>query len=200
RKPRNRDWQFSTFPGRSAGKGLALQGLRPAGAAAKVFHAGARHATCTSCSGRPNRPPQPRSTAIALANHAPRVQRAPRPRRADPAFVAEGAKALLRYLSGRLHVEGLAYARNPAPVPNGWVTYVFHFELKDNPALPPEFRGPLTLRLFATPNGMPHGRHEFAVQAHLRRVGYPVPAPLGWGETDESPGGAFLVFGKIRRA
>jgi aminoglycoside phosphotransferase (APT) family kinase protein len=104
---------------------------------------------------------------------------------------------LLHYLSQWLGVRNLQFDQEPSPVPDGWVTHVYHFQLQRQAGLREEFRGPLTLRLFAGQEGLPAGRHEWAVQSFLRRQGYPVPAPLIWEESSNALGGPFLLMEQI---
>ena len=91
----------------------------------------------------------------------------PQPRGADDRFVARVGVDLLQYLAHRLGIPELRFDREPELVPDGWVVYVFHFRLHETPGLPPEFCGPLTVRLVACPEGALCGRHdsEFALFA-----------------------------------
>jgi aminoglycoside phosphotransferase (APT) family kinase protein len=104
---------------------------------------------------------------------------------------------LLRYLSSRLGVQDLRYSSEPTPVSDGWETYIYHFQLQGADTLPPEFRGPLTLRLFAGALGRPRGEHAFAVQRHMHSLGYPAPRPICWEETCDWLGGPFLIMEQI---
>ena len=135
---------------------------------------------------------------MATASHALCAPRAsPAPLTADRSAAVVGGR-LLRFLCERLGVRGLRYAKPPALVPDGWITYIFHFQLEAVPGLPAEFLGPLTLRLFACAEAAPHGRREFAVQAHMRRLDYPVPAPVLWEESADWLGGPFLLMEQVR--
>jgi aminoglycoside phosphotransferase (APT) family kinase protein len=104
---------------------------------------------------------------------------------------------LLRYLSSRLGIDGLQYAQEPTPVADGWETYIYHFRLQEDGSLPPEFRGPLTLRLLAGPRGVPQGRQAFEAQRYVRRLGYPAAAPVCWEEACEILGGPFLIMERV---
>jgi aminoglycoside phosphotransferase (APT) family kinase protein len=119
------------------------------------------------------------------------------PKSAADRSPVEIAAGLLRYLADRFGARRLRFEQDPVPVKDGWETYIFHFRLGEDDALPAEFRGPLTLRLFACPQGVPRGRHKFEVQRFLWQRGYPVPAPLCWEERGDSLGGPFLLMEQV---
>src|SRR6516165_4138872 len=75
-----------------------------------------------------------------------------------PAPVPVAAR-LLHYLADRAGSASLHYLHELVPVSDGWETYIYHFQLQGVDGLPREFRGPLTLRLFAGRRGIPQGRH-----------------------------------------
>src|SRR5947209_6169541 len=96
----------------------------------------------------------------------------------DPPMTARKAAGLLRYLATYLGVKGLRYRAAPAPVSDGWETLLYGFQLPRHPQLPPEFKRPLILRVYASPQGLPRARREVAIQRALRRQGFPVPQVL----------------------
>ncbi len=121
----------------------------------------------------------------------------PVPRVAAERSPAEIAAGLLGYLAERFGAPGLSYEAGPTPVSDGRETFIYHFRLAGAAALPAEFRGPLTLRLMACPEGAPRGRQEFAVQRWLWQLGYPVAAPLLWEERCDALGGPFVLMEQI---
>jgi aminoglycoside phosphotransferase (APT) family kinase protein len=98
--------------------------------------------------------------------------------RANPACAHEVADALRQYLSGHLGTSALAYREEPAEFADGWEAYSYHFELRAAPGLPPAFARPLVARIYSSPEGLPRASHEFAVQRHVRDLGYPVAEPI----------------------
>lgn len=115
----------------------------------------------------------------------------------QPGLQPDISGRLLGYLANRLGVHGLDYSHEPKPVRDGWETYIFHFQLDPSSGLPTAFRGPLTIRLLPGPQTLPRGQHAFAVQQHLNKLGYPVPAPLIWEEDSEVLGGPFLIMEQV---
>jgi aminoglycoside phosphotransferase (APT) family kinase protein len=107
------------------------------------------------------------------------------------------AARLLDYLSRRLGVPRLRYARALTPVNDGWETYIYHFQVQADAALPAAFQGPLTLRLFAGPEGVACGRHDLAVQRSLQQLDYPVPEPVLWEENCDVLRGPFLLMEQV---
>ncbi len=100
---------------------------------------------------------------------------------------------LLGYLRDRLGVADLGFRQTPTAIPDGWETYIYRFQLQ-SAALPPAYDRPLILRVYASARGADRLCHEFAVQQHLRGLGYPVPEPLGC-ETDSTIlGGPFMLM------
>jgi hypothetical protein len=104
---------------------------------------------------------------------------------------------LIHYLSDRLAIPDLHYLQEPARVSDGWETSIYHFELGAAEALPAEFQGLLTLRLFACARGIPQGRHDYAAQCFVQRLGYPVPRPVLWEERCDILGGPLLIMERI---
>jgi aminoglycoside phosphotransferase (APT) family kinase protein len=112
----------------------------------------------------------------------------------DPASAPAVARALLDYLQLRLGAGRLGFAEPPDEIPHGWETYVYRFCLHAPGSLPPAFARPLILRIYASPQGLPRARREFAVQRHLHRRGQPVPEPLLIEEDCGLFGGPFLLM------
>ncbi len=104
---------------------------------------------------------------------------------------------LLRYLERCLGVTDLRYASAPAALPGGWETSLYRFQLQFSPRLPPAFRQPLVLRIYAGPHGAPRARFAYAVQEHMRRLGYPVPELLLLEPGSDLLGGPFLIMEAI---
>jgi aminoglycoside phosphotransferase (APT) family kinase protein len=105
--------------------------------------------------------------------------------------------SLIRYLMRKFATPGLEFRVGLTPVEDGWESFIFHFELQAPRPLPAPLRGPLTLRLLSSRQGIPRGRRQFAVQRCLRQLGYPVPAPIGWEESCAILGGPFLIMEQI---
>src|SRR5207248_3332316 len=106
--------------------------------------------------------------------------------------------ALRDYLALRLHLPVLDYAQRPQEMADGCETYTYHFQLQKAPGLPPGFHRPLVLRIYGSPAGRGRVAHEFEVQRHLVRLGYPVPRPI-LSEKDSSLfGGPFLLLQKVQ--
>jgi aminoglycoside phosphotransferase (APT) family kinase protein len=108
---------------------------------------------------------------------------------ADPADAPQVAAALLRQLG----VEGLQFRSPPRPVPDGWEAWTYALELEPHPALP-DLTGPLALRVYASPPAVIRARREFAVQQHLRQLGFPVAQPLRLETSCAVFGGPFLLL------
>ena len=146
--------------------------------------------------------PEHREAVISLLVRAPLPAApavSPRPvaeqsREVNPSSERAVAAGLLAYLKPRLAPAVLEYAEPPVHIPNGWETYTYRLQLRDTPWLAPAFRRPLILHIYASPRGVPRGRHEFAVQRHLHQLGYPVPEPIVLEESCELFGGPFLLF------
>jgi aminoglycoside phosphotransferase (APT) family kinase protein len=115
-------------------------------------------------------------------------------RAGDGHRVAEGLLAYLKRKAGQIPV---AFAERPTLLPNGWETYTYHFRLQGPVESVLKDHRPLILRIFSSPNGVPRIGHEFAVQRHLHRTGYPVPEPLLLEEGCELFGGPFLIMEHI---
>jgi aminoglycoside phosphotransferase (APT) family kinase protein len=137
------------------------------------------------------------STALRGHAHPKRwAWHPPAPKQSDVSDCPDVAAALLSYLNSRFAAD-VQYKQEPTPVPDGWETYIYQFELEPNDELPTEFRGPLTLRMYAGCEGIPRGRKEFAVQRRLEQAGYPVPAPVCWEEDCTVLGGPFQIMEQV---
>jgi aminoglycoside phosphotransferase (APT) family kinase protein len=99
----------------------------------------------------------------------------------------------LHYLGRRLGVKGLTYSVFPVMLPNGWETYTYAFRLRCPEPLPPTLTRPLILRVFASDQGLPGARREFAIETFLAHSHYPVPRPLLLEEDSAYFGGPFLL-------
>lgn len=107
------------------------------------------------------------------------------------------ATTLFDYLAAHFGAADFRYLRTPVPVTDGWETYIYNLHLDGTDQLPPSFRHPLTLRVFATDNGVSLARHEFVVLKHLAELCYPVPQPLLLEESCRHFGGPFLILEQI---
>jgi aminoglycoside phosphotransferase (APT) family kinase protein len=118
------------------------------------------------------------------------------PRGPNPDAPAEVAADLLGYLRQRWEAPALAYAEKPAPLGEGWETYVYSFRLR-GPSLSAEQAAPLVLRLYSSPHGVARAGHEFAVLRYLAGQRYPAPKPLLLETDCRLFGGPFLVVERI---
>src|SRR5438552_1470466 len=75
---------------------------------------------------------------------------ADRPGGTRPDSASAVAVPLLAYLQQRLGVRELTYSAPPAPVNDGWETYLYSFRLR-GAGLPPAWDRPLMLRIHADP-------------------------------------------------
>ncbi len=103
------------------------------------------------------------------------------------------AAVLLHYLGRRFGIKGLTYSAFPVLLPTGWETYTYAFRLRCPRPLPRLLTRPLILRVFASDQGLPGARREFAIQSFLARSHYPVPTPLLLEESCTYFGGPFLL-------
>jgi aminoglycoside phosphotransferase (APT) family kinase protein len=113
---------------------------------------------------------------------------------ADLTQPAEVGDALCAYLRSQLKTGPLHLAEEPTPVPEGWEAHIYRFHVHADSGLSPAFDRPLALRAYDSPSAVPRVRHEFAVQRHLRELGYPVAEPLLLEERDHYFGGPFLIM------
>jgi aminoglycoside phosphotransferase (APT) family kinase protein len=118
----------------------------------------------------------------------------PAPRRFDPSSQKDVAAALCRYLQKRLHLGTVSYTESPTEIPNGWETYSYRFKLGGFALLPSAFQMPLIVRIYSGPAGLPRARREFAIQAHMNDLRYPVAAPLLFEEDCKWFGGPFVIM------
>jgi len=104
------------------------------------------------------------------------------------------AAELLAYLQLRKGMATPSYLQAPTAIPDGWETYTYRFQLLGRKPLPPELKGPLILRVYAGPEGLPRLRREWVWQSRLAGCGYPVARPV-WKEEDcDFLGGPFLIM------
>jgi aminoglycoside phosphotransferase (APT) family kinase protein len=113
---------------------------------------------------------------------------------ASPTTTVAISEALREYLQFRLGVSELEYLAGPSPIPDGWETYIYRFQLRGNEGLSEDFKRPLILRVYASMNGLPRLLHEADVQRHMYGRGYPVAKPLLVEETDSLLGGPFMIM------
>jgi aminoglycoside phosphotransferase (APT) family kinase protein len=100
---------------------------------------------------------------------------------------------LRHYLELRLGAGSLGFREEPEEVPHGWETYIYRFRLRGE-GLPRPYGRRLVLRIYASPQGVPRARYEFACQQALCRAGYPVAEPLLVEEDCGLFGGPFLIM------
>ena len=120
-----------------------------------------------------------------------------RPQRTRVRTLDSLGASLLCYLMRKFATPALEFRVGLTPVEDGWESFIFHFELQAPHPLPPPLRGPLTLRLLSSRQGIPRGRRQFAVQRCLQQLGYPVPAPICWEESCAFLGGPFLIMEQV---
>ena len=111
----------------------------------------------------------------------------------DPNCPDEVAAALQRFLG----IADLSYLERPQSICWGWETYSYRLQFAATPDLSAPLAGPLILRIYTSPNGVPRARHEFAVQRRLRQRGFPVPKPLLIHTDCDLFGGPFLLMERI---
>jgi aminoglycoside phosphotransferase (APT) family kinase protein len=100
---------------------------------------------------------------------------------------------LLPYLRERLRV-GVGFADPPAPLSGGFDTTILGFRLT---GAPPDWSGPLILRVMTRADQGPRVLREAAVHAALVRAGFPAPRVL-LHDTDVAPLGLpFLVMERL---
>src|SRR5206468_7367608 len=109
----------------------------------------------------------------------------------------EVAAGLLEYLSRHWGRPDLRFLMRPSPIADGWETYTFRFQLHSINPLPSVFARPLILRVFASPQGVPRLRHEFAAQQYMHQIGYPVAEPLLLEESCDLFGGPFQIMDQV---
>ena len=89
--------------------------------------------------------------------------------RADDQSQEQVAQKLLHYLGNRFGAE-LRYSQQPVPVTDGWETFIYHFKLQKNRALPMEDQHDPLLQLEPVVNDLPAGFD--ALRAEARAEGY----------------------------
>ena len=105
----------------------------------------------------------------------------------------EVGRRLLAYLA----IPGLAYRQMPTPFSGGWETYTYALRFRAHPDLPSPLRGPLVLRVYPSPEGLPRALHEFAAQELLVRRGFSVPRPVTLEAGTGVFGGPFLLIERV---
>ena len=103
------------------------------------------------------------------------------------------ADELLSYLQIRKGITA-AYLEAPKTVPDGWETYTYRLRLHGRGVLPTPWRGPLALRVYAGPEGLPRLRREEALQQYLVEQNYPVARPVLAEKDPGFLGGPFLLM------
>jgi aminoglycoside phosphotransferase (APT) family kinase protein len=99
-------------------------------------------------------------------------------------------------LAHYFQIDSLEYVKEPQEFLDGWEAYTYGFQLTAA-GLPAEFLQPLILRLYGNDRGLPYAEHEFAVQSHLDRLGYPVAKPLLLEKDCARLGGPFMVMAQV---
>ncbi len=118
--------------------------------------------------------------------------------RYDPGNGEDVSKGFLHYLKERDRDVCLRFSEGLVYIPNGWETYTYAFRLKTVDCLPSELRGPLVVRIYSSTQGLPRARHEFEVQQHLVKRGFPAPFPKFLEEDCTLFGGPFLVMEQVQ--
>jgi aminoglycoside phosphotransferase (APT) family kinase protein len=118
--------------------------------------------------------------------------------RYDPGNGEDVSKGFLHYLMERYRDVCLRFSEGPVYIPNGWETHTYAFRLKTADGLPSELRGPLVVRIYSSSQGLPRARHEFEVQQHLVKRGFPAPFPAFLEEDCTLFGGPFLVMEQVQ--
>jgi aminoglycoside phosphotransferase (APT) family kinase protein len=106
--------------------------------------------------------------------------------------------ALRLYLAGLLHISSPRFVQPLVEICDGWEAYSYRFQLQaGRRRLPNLFAGPLMLRIYSSPHGLPRSRREFTLQQHLFARGYPVAEPVLLEESCAHFGGPFLIMHQI---
>jgi aminoglycoside phosphotransferase (APT) family kinase protein len=113
---------------------------------------------------------------------------------ADPSSSAEMADTLLEYMSQVSGIRNLQFVEPPAEDTDGWEAYSYRFQLASGGALPRKWTGPLMVRVYAGPQGLPRIRHEFAVLRHLQKLDFPAVQPVLLEESCAYFGGPFAIL------
>src|SRR5438105_1145640 len=96
------------------------------------------------------------------------------------------ADRLLQFLRQTLNRPALQYEQKPEPVPGGYESIILSFSLE---SAPPDFAGPLILRLLRRRGDPERARREALIQNTVRRLGFPAPRVM-LSETSSEPLGA----------
>ena len=106
---------------------------------------------------------------------------------------SQTAASLLAYLRSRLG-EAVEFTEQPSALSGGYETAIYAFRLK---GAPPEFAGPLILRVYPTYVDPARAVYEKVVHEMLVGGGYPAPRVL-LASADAAPlGGGFLVMERL---
>ncbi|MFL5244616.1 MAG: phosphotransferase [Gemmataceae bacterium] len=119
-------------------------------------------------------------------------------RKYDPANGADVSEALLGYLTQRHGDKSIRFCDRPAYIPNGWETHTYAFRVEAADHQPQELRGPLVIRIYSSPQGLPRAWHEFEIQRHLIADGFPAPAAKVLEEDCTLFGGPFLIMEQVQ--
>jgi aminoglycoside phosphotransferase (APT) family kinase protein len=104
------------------------------------------------------------------------------------------ADELLAYMQSRKGLTGLEYLVAPEAIPDGWETYIYRLQFVDQKESSTPYHGPLVLRVYHGPEGLPRLRREFQLQRRLADLHYPVARPLMAEEDPGFLGGPFLLM------
>jgi len=102
-------------------------------------------------------------------------------------------KKLLEYLQTELNNSRLEYRDTPTPIPGGYETTIYKFQLNNAPK---EYSSPLIIRVFKEN----HGRPEFETIIHnkLNSLGYPIPRVYFTCNDHERIGKKFIIMEEVQ--
>jgi aminoglycoside phosphotransferase (APT) family kinase protein len=112
----------------------------------------------------------------------------------DPDSPTQVATGLLSYLRNKWRAASLSYNAPPVAITDGWEAYTYRFKLNPSLSMPQSFSGPMVLRIYSSPRGIPRARREFVAQQRLRLMGYRVPRALQLEASPTVFGGPFLIM------
>lgn len=96
--------------------------------------------------------------------------------------------ALRDYLATRFSDPSLHFAEPPSPIGAGWETYIYRLRLQPGPSAEAIGAHRLIARIHAgrgaTGWGARHARQEFEAQQAMAKIGFPVPRPILYDETE----------------
>jgi aminoglycoside phosphotransferase (APT) family kinase protein len=114
----------------------------------------------------------------------------------DPASTEHVTRALTDYLGQRRDLTGLRLAGAPAPVGNGFDSFIYGFRI-DCETSDRRWLAPLVLRLQRKPEYAPKARREADVQAFMAQAGYPTPALLAVEDESNAFGLPFAIMERV---